>query len=242
MAKKKLLEKPPIPLGIKPHDGERSPHILNLRQISPGSTAQQKNDVPTNPLSFEQRVAVFDERVKDIPDFLRTHAEYFSKLVDDQKNNWQETFSSFLQKAGAIGQRVEREITQTARLTRKRISRKSPSLLSRLLLPSLPALPLPHWTRHKDIGLFICLLILLTIPLQGILIYHAVQTTKTALQTNLAGLRLHGGEFLEALREQDLEDAHRELQVSLDHIKKIRGTVSKFGPLRALLPERFRVG
>lgn len=241
MPKKKPLEKPPIPLGIKPHDGERSPHILNLRRpYFSDKNSNGQTPSPKIPLSFEERVAAFDERVKDVPDFLRHHADHFSKLAREQRQTWQDSVSSFFQKADDLGNELRHKLSTTAEFTKKTIARRRSPRLARAVLAHLTWPRPPQWARQSELGLLLCVIILLTIPLQGLLIYRAIQTTKSSLQTQAQDLRLHGNEFFAALQVRDLPRAKEELRASLLDIKKLRKTAQRFGPLRVLLPERLR--
>ncbi|OGL84325.1 hypothetical protein A3J03_00330 [Candidatus Uhrbacteria bacterium RIFCSPLOWO2_02_FULL_46_25] len=218
---KKTSPKPkqPVPVAIQPHEGAHSPHVLNLRREN--TIAQAKD------LRLQNRIAAFDERVAEVPDLLKAHSENFAKLIETQKQGWQEGFSSFLSSAATFGKTLKGRLNQKTRHVKGQRS-------ARLYIP------IPAIFRHERVGIFFLLLVAITLPVQGLLIYRAVKATEYKVASNMSEGVQHANAFIDALRAQDFTRAKTELAFSLGNIKDLRQTLHAFGPLRLIFPAHIK--
>lgn len=237
-------QKPPTPLSIRTESVTRSPHVLNLKNAEK-SVASQTGNRDTKFVPLKERIAAFDERLKGIPDFLQARQNNFNELLHSQRENWQQTVSSFLKDARRWGnelqRRADRAPLSAPKTTVRDRSQKTFVTVPTALLRKTAALRLPAFLTH-ELSTFIIVLLIITIPLQGMLIYRTIKRTEGAITLNWTEGRVHLNAFLGALQNQKFDTAKLELSESIIRIQKLRETVDAFGPLRHIFPDKIRSG
>ncbi|MBI2552081.1 DUF4012 domain-containing protein [Candidatus Uhrbacteria bacterium] len=218
MPRKKDAQKP-IPLSINPQQGESSPHLLNLRSAS----AEQPVSHPKAAnRTLEETLADFDDRLKDVPDLLKTR-------VKSASSSWQQSVDALLERASSWSKIAQTRIGEQASLTRKKIRKK-------VAAPLLPGLT----TGVSQFIFIFAMVALITIPLQALLLYRAIQKTQSSLTQNLTNIRSEGLALQNALENKHFQELPRSLAAILDNLRKMRKTADQLGPLRLLLPPRLQ--
>lgn len=237
MPKKKspILQKQPIAVEIKAHDGTSSPHVLDLRMESiqsarPVSLSEKHS---TAPPSLEEKIAAFDSHIKGVPDLLKTRAELISKLWQEKRTDWEKGAGTLFERAAALGSQMRTQLkTQCAR------GRKAnPALHATRYMLHPQTLP-SAW--HPSPIILAALLVLITLPIQALLLYRTIESTKSTalntLQTGNAHLRL----FRTAANSGDLNGLQEALTGGIKDLATLRIALDRLGPFVYLLPEKIR--
>ncbi|MDP3784574.1 MAG: DUF4012 domain-containing protein, partial [bacterium] len=219
MPRKKDAQKP-IPLSINSHQGESSPHLLNLRSAKDHPSSNHK---ATN-RTFEETVANFDDRLKDVPDLLRAR-------VKSASSSWQKSLDTLFERTSVLAKTAQTRIGEQAMFARKKMRRRVASPL------------LPIFTARVSQFIFIFTMVaLITIPLQALFLYRAIKNTELSLTKNLTSVQAESLLFKTALKNKNFDKLPGSLTNMLSSMREMRKTVDKLGPLRLILPERLKTG
>lgn len=220
MPKREKQTKPPARLEIQAHDAPSSPHVLNLREreLDLRSYTDSKDSAGQ---SFEEKVAAFDKRLREVPDLLKTQTENLSRF-------WKIRAGSFLSRAMRMGTRVEDRIAETAKQTKTYVQ------ASRLAGAHRQS-SFPHFLP------ILALLILITTPVQAMFVYRAVAGTRVNIASNWEDTLKHLNALKIAAGTKDLTSAHAELNGLLDNLNSMQKISSRLDAIKLFLPERFRL-
>lgn len=237
MPRKKIVPKFPIPVDIQTQAAPRSPHVLDLRARA---EAQEINGRDRAGFSFEEKVAAADERLKEVPDFLKAQVEDFSKKFQEQREAWQKGFAEFFGWGNTLGARLQEQLKEVSsagvRLGRRGVAGRLTSRYRQVPRAFFSVF------RSERFGIFIVSLVLITLPLQGVLLYRTITTAEQAITENAADLISRGQEFIKQAQAQDVVGAHRELLGAAQALTSMREAVDAFGILRFVFPARLRFG
>lgn len=214
--KGKKQTKVPKPVHIHHKHSDSSPHLLNLRECEHELDLRHEESD-----SFEEKFAAFDNRMREMPDLLKTRAAVVSRI-------WEERTDSFLNHAARFGNGLQKRFAQAAKETAQILASKRKvhhHLIARL----------PQFT------LVLVLLFLVTIPLQGFLLYRTIHDSRTNLVSHWTSASAHTKTLQTAIQSGNLETTHTELTALLQDLTAMRQVSDRLGPLRILLPDNLQL-
>ncbi|KKU11972.1 MAG: hypothetical protein UX17_C0063G0004, partial [Parcubacteria group bacterium GW2011_GWC2_45_7] len=252
MPRKKQPVKLPVPLEIKNHGGDSSPHVLDLRSVVPNQNAlpvqrdtRRSAKLAVKP-SFEERVAVLDRKLKRMPDVFKSRTNNMVNLWDEERKSLERATLSFFRRAAAWGTQIQnrledhgaekaasdrsREETGFRKKWRVLLSDKSSQLRAVLY----GALGRRVQAKLSPFLLFLVLLAVLTIPLQALLIYRTIDETKRNVARHWISGVAHAQGISNAFAQGDLELARQELAGATGDIKALNKVIASLGPLRLI--------
>ncbi|GEM_PF-3843284 len=211
-------------LAINAHDGAPSPHRLDLRALKSeeprGDGAEHAGSLEDAP-SFEERIAAFDDRVKEMPELVRSHAKAISRA-------WQSQATSFLDATLNWGARAQTQLKDSRQYIRKRISRRRASRRAVSVVVSyMPA-----------VAHFVFLILLITIPLQILFVYREISSTKVRVEQAWKGALLSVSRIQEEFATQQFDRLPEEFAVLTRNVATIRKVFDRMRPLAFFLPDR----
>lgn len=219
MPKKKPFPKSPASVAVNPHEGQHSPHILDLRSPHPHPLPQGERETET---TFEEKVAAWDVRLKEMPNLVRNRAEDLSRLWGQQREHWQSLSSSWFEQLTNWGRQTQIQLAQIKKSRHRKLYH----------------FPVLRFFQHGQLGLFLVALVLITIPLQGLFLYHTIAAKQRAIKGHFQGTLSHLQELTRQASAGDLKGVEQELQEALEEMGKLRRSGQRLGLLRRLLPER----
>ncbi len=236
MPKKKIPipEKQPIAVEIKAHDGTSSPHVLDLRMEhavpAPASRASVQYAGP--PPSLEEKIAAFDSQIKGVPDLLKTRAELISKLWQEKRTDWEQGAGTLFDRAARMGAQIRTQLKEKrsrGRKTRQALHATSYTLHS----------PFASAWRPSPFALA-AILILITLPIQALLLYRSIENTKSTVLKTLQSGADHLQSLQAASATGDLNAVQIALQGGITDLGTLRTTLDRLGPAEYFLPSKIR--
>ncbi len=236
MPKKKSLpsQKQPISVEIKAHDGTSSPHVLDLRMENQSSAYPPPVTVArkTPPPSLEEKIAAFDSQIKGVPDLLKTRAELISKLWQEKRTDWEQGAGTFFDRAARLGSRMRTQLKEQR--TRGRKANQMFHAPGSMLHTQTPS----AWRPSPF--LLAVMLILITLPIQALLLYRTIETTKLSVTNALKNGNKNLRSFQAALITGDVTALRTSLTNGIEDLEILRTTFDRLGPSQYLLPKKIR--
>ncbi|MBI4135547.1 DUF4012 domain-containing protein [Candidatus Uhrbacteria bacterium] len=217
MPRKPHLHKGPVALPIDPHQGEYSPHLLDLRSPKFSNENLNGQDHKTPSPSFEEKIAAFDERLKEMPDLLKSRALEFSQ--------WQAQWSQGLNNAWGNALRWG---------TQAQKKFKTSELKSRI--PLINKARVQPWLKIPELAFLVLLVLLVTLPLQAFLLHRTIAQAKFVVTKNWSESITALESLKGAAAKRDLAGAQTALNNLAGTLGGLREQFERLGPLKIFLP------
>lgn len=223
MPPEKPLLKRLIPLSIRPHEGETSPHLLDLRRHNAareGADAEESDARRHRARSLEDKIALLDDRLREVPDFVKTGVQAASKV-------WQERAVRLFEEGLHMGAAVQERLKEAHARVRYRQARKTNPLKKSA-------------GRYLGLGWMAVALVFLTIPLQGLLLYRAIDSAKRNFTQAWSGASTRMAALQSALADRNFDAIPENLGALRNDLGDMRAVFDRVRPVRMLLPERVK--